>query len=93
MKVVVKKVHVSYTEKCCDVCHIVVFVNCIPHSAESMNRRGKHGQDSSGITEVIRVVDKNSRNECARAEAYGIPLLTVSLYFKICGSPEQLTLQ
>jgi len=53
----------------------------------------KHGQDSSGITEVIREVDKNARSASAIVKAYGIPLLAVSIYIKICGSAEQQALQ
>jgi len=42
---------------------------------------------------VIREVDKNVISTSVIAEAYGIPLLTVSIYLKICGSLEQQVLQ
>jgi len=42
---------------------------------------------------VIREVDKTAKSKHAIAEAYGIPLLTVSTYLKICGSLEQQALQ
>jgi hypothetical protein len=38
---------------------------------------------------VIREADRNARSTSAIAKAYGIPLLTVSVYIKICGSLEQ----
>jgi hypothetical protein len=42
---------------------------------------------------VVREVDRSERSKSEIAQAYGIPLLTVSTYLKNCGSHEQQALQ
>jgi hypothetical protein len=64
----------------------------IPHSAESMSEKKRKKNTGKKIAEKLeefREVDKNERSKSEIAQAYGIPLSTLSTYLKDLDSVEQ----